>query len=150
MTAHVLAIAEEPEDEPRLYSKGFQDRVPVDEVAPGQLTAHAWFIRWGRWQGTRPSSPGLASIEGLYVKAGTPPSTAPMASDPTLMAIEVVVLDMPIPHRDTMCMLYVRRLTPYTICRSLKPGLRYESWPNWIFSCRAMAQRMAYEIGYSL
>lgn len=121
-------------------------------MAPGQENLHAWLIRWGRWQSTRRASNALASIEGLYNKAGSPPSTAPMASDPTLMAIEVAVIRMFIQHRDTLRMFYVYRWTPHTVCRAIKPrpGLRYEAWPAWIFSCRAMVHQHAYDLGYCL
>jgi hypothetical protein len=136
----------EQEEKPR------QDRIPVDVVAPGQENLHAWLIRWGRWQNTRPASHTLASVEGLYNKVGTPPSTAPMASDPTLMAIEVAVVGMLTPHRDTLQMFYIKRFTPYTICRAIKPrpGLRYESWAAWIFSCRSSVHQRAYDLGYCL
>ena len=146
MTA-TIAMTEEKQ-EPRLYSRGYADRTPVDEIAPGQLKAHAWLIRWGRWQSESKGRAGLASVEGLYNKVGSPPSTAPMASDPVLMAIERAVIKMPEQHRRTLGLLYVRRFTPYTVCRDL--GLRYECWPAWAFACRAMLQRLVSEDGYGL
>ena len=68
------------------------------------------------------------------------------------MAIEVAVIRMIVQHRDTLRMLYVFRWTPYTICRQIKPrpGLRYESWASWIFSCRAAVHQHAYDLGYCL
>jgi hypothetical protein len=59
-----------------------------------------------------------------------------MAADPKIMAVERAVIYMPAQHGSTLRMLYVRRLTPTSICKALH--LRYEGWPAWIFACRAM------------
>lgn len=112
----------------------------MDEVAPQHADIHLLFIRWGRWNWERKGrGTNLASAESLYSKVTTPPSTAPMMADPTLMALERVVIRMPAQHGLTVRLLYIRRYTPYTICSAVRPRLRYEAWPAWVFSCRAMA-----------
>lgn len=129
----MAAEEEETPIRPRL-----QDRIPVDEVAPQHAEIHALLVRWGRWNWTRKGGTALASAESLYCKVTTPPSTAPMASDPALMALERVVIRMPAQHGITVRKLYIFRWTPYTICSFVRPRLRYEAWPAWVFSCRAM------------
>lgn len=119
-----------------LYSRGYRARTPVDEVDPDQAYLHERLIRWGLWACSKAQGRGLASIEGLYNKAGTPPSTAPLSADPAIMAVERAVTRMPKEHRDTMRRLYVYRMTPTSICQMVR--MRYEAWPAWVRVCRAM------------
>lgn len=138
-----MAMATDEQDEaPRLYSKGFSMRTPVDEVAPQHEALHGLLIRWGRWV-SQPRGKGssVVSANSLYSgSGGTPPSTAPMSADQQLIAVERAVLRMPAQHADTVRMLYVRRLTANSICQAMR--LRYESWPAWSFSCRAMVRNL--------
>jgi hypothetical protein len=130
-------LAEEEEEKPRLYSKGFKDRVPVDEVAPQHMVAHGLLIRWGLWCNSRSSGSSLASAEALYSGKGMlPPATAPLGADPQVMLVERCVIRMPMQHGDTLGMLYVRRLSPSSICRAM--NLQFERWPKWIFDARCM------------
>jgi len=132
----ILAMAGE-EEQPRLYSKGFSDRVPVDVIAPKHFVVHSQLVRWGTWSWSRGRGSSLASAESLYSgKGGTPPSTAPMAADPQIMAVERALIRMPMQHADTLRMLYAQRLTPGSICKALH--LRYEGWGSWIFMARCM------------
>ena len=68
-----------PEEEKLLWSRGYSMRVPVDVVEPQHARVHELLIRWGTWANSRAARPGLASVEGLYGKAGTPPATAPLS-----------------------------------------------------------------------
>lgn len=142
MNAPLLAMAAQKEEETRRPRR--QDRIPVDVVSEDHNALHALLCRWGRWQGERSyRGSTLASVESLYEKVSTPPSTAPMAADPMLMAVERAVIGMPKAHRETIRDLYVYRWTPYTICSAIRPRLRYEAWPAWIRICRCMvANRM--------
>lgn len=134
-----LAVVEFEEESPRLYSRGFRDRVPTDQVAPQHIVVHGQLLRWGRWSMTRRHGSSLASAESLYSgKSGTPPSTAPMVADPQIVAVERAVINMPMEHADTLRMLYVRGFTPGSICKALH--MRYEGWTHWVFACRAMCR----------
>jgi hypothetical protein len=135
MKPMAMAI-DEPDDPPRLYSKGFRMRTPVDDVAPQHVGVHGLLIRWGRWVSQRGKKSSLPSFSLYSGTGGTPPSTAPMAADIQLVAVERSVLRMPMQHADTVRMLYVRRLTANSICQAMR--MRYEAWPDWSFSCRAM------------
>ena len=136
-----MAMASDEEDEqPRLYSKGFRMRTPVDEVAPQHEALHGLLIRWGRWVSQRGKNSSLPSLPLYSGTGGTPASTAPMAADLQLVAVERAVLRMPMQHADTVRMLYVRRLTANSICQALR--MRYEAWPDWAFSCRAMVRNL--------
>jgi hypothetical protein len=108
----------------------------VDEVAPQHVPIHGRLLRWGIWNRTRRNNAGLASIEGLYTKCGTPASTAPMAADPDLVAIERAVLHLPMQHMDAIRRLYVKNESPFTVCRVLH--MRYEAFPEFMFTARAM------------
>jgi DNA-directed RNA polymerase specialized sigma24 family protein len=131
-------------EEPRLYSRGYSERTPIDEIAPQHEEVHSLLVRWGGWVAKKHGKRSLASIEGLYSKS-TPPSTAPEASDSGLMDVERAVLRMPKDHRKTVVLLYVRRFTPTSICSVLH--LRYEGWPAWAFACRAMVRNLLRRYG---
>lgn len=136
MTYDVLPEAEE--EKPWKAQWRWRDRTPVDEVSPQHEAVHALLIRWGLWNSGRSRGNKLASAESLYCKVAMAPSTAPLGSDPSLMAVERAVIRMPLPHRRTMCMLYVYRWTPHTVCRQIRPGLRFEAWAEWVHTCRCM------------
>jgi hypothetical protein len=134
------------EEEPRLYSRGYRMRTPVDEVAPQHRQVHELLTRWGAWCRVRGARRGLLSVEGLYTTAGMPPSTAPLSSDPQIMRVERAVLRLPLPHLRTLRWLYVSLWTPLTICKALRPPLRYEAWPAHIATCRSMViNRMRFQ-----
>lgn len=145
MTAALLAEADE--ELPRLYSKGYEMRVPVEEVAPEHAKVHELLVRWGRWAGSRGRRVGLVSIEAFYTKGGTPPATAPLGADPLLMEVERAVLRMPSAHRNTIRMIYVYRWSPSTVCGAVKPRLRYEAWPEWARTCRCMVVNLLRQAG---
>ena len=146
MSAFLLA---EEEQLPRLYSKGFKDRTPVDEIPLRQIPVHELLIKWGRWAGQRAKRMGLLSIEGRYTKGDTPPATAPLSADLLLIDVECAVLRMQKAHRDTLRMLYVYRWSPCSICGALRPRLRYEAWPEWALDCRAMVVNLLKREGIS-
>ncbi len=126
-------------EEPRLYSRGYRMRAPVEEVAPQHERVHQLLIRWGCWASSRAAKRSLASIESLYTRGGgTPASTAPIAADRTILAVERALIGMPDEHEKTLRRLYVYRMTPLAICKMMRPPLRYEAWPGHIFLCRAM------------
>ena len=132
--AAVLAMAEV-----RLYSRGYSMRAPVDEIAPQHEQVHALLCRWGAWASTRSSAGrSLASVEGLYRRAGTAPATAPLAADKAILAVERALIGMPNEQETTLRRLYVYRMTPLAICKMMRPPLRYEAWPGHVFVCRAM------------
>jgi hypothetical protein len=160
-------LAEEEEEKPRLYSKGFKDRVPVDEVAPQHMVAHRLLIRWGLWCNSRSSGSSLASAEALYSGKGMmPPSTAPLGADPAVMAVERAMIRMPMEYcllsippiihklhlplkRKNMPkrigasglplkLLYAWRWSPTAICAALVPRVRPEEWTGHIHKRRAM------------
>jgi len=137
VSALAVSADDEQEDEgPRLHSRGYVDRVPLDVIAEQHLGVHALLIRWGLWSGSRGSA-SLASVEVFSTgKGGTPASTAPMSADPQIMAVERAVLRMPTQHRSTVRMLYVQRLTVLSICKAMH--LRYEGWEPWIYTARCM------------
>jgi hypothetical protein len=120
----------------RLYSRGYRERTPVDEVKPQHRRVHELLIRWGIWAGARVRNRSLASVEGLYTKAGTPASTAPLAADPQIMEVERAVIRLPNAHLLTMRLLYVNRWAPLSICQRVR--MRYEAWPEHVSCCRSM------------
>jgi hypothetical protein len=137
----MLAMTEE-EESPRLYSRGYIFRAPTDEIAPEHLKVHELLVRWGLWVRRRSESSSLASIEGLYTKAGTPAATAPLSADPKLAAIELAVAGiMLLQHRRLLIMLYVFRQSGYTICRAIK--LRFEAYPQETHRARELVIQRA-------
>jgi hypothetical protein len=146
-----MAAQEEKQSWPR-----WQDRTPVDVVAPQHQAIHALLIRWGLWAVNRAKGRSLASIESLYTKERTSSSTAPLSADPMLMAVERAMISLPEEARATLVWIYADRLAPISICSALgelrrskfrrgeKPprwavmGLRYEGWSAWAFLCRSM------------
>ena len=133
------------EEAVRLYSRGYRDRTPVDEILPQHREVHAHLIRWGMWAGARGRNRSLASVEGLYTKAGTPASTAPLSADPKIMEMERAVIRLPEAHRLTVRLLYVSRWSPVSICQRGK--MRYEAWPEHIATCRAMVVNLLRRYG---
>lgn len=126
------------EEQIRLYSRGYRLRAPVDEIAPQHEPVHALLCRWGSWASARRAGRTLASVEGLYTKAGTPAATAPLAADKSILAVERALVGMPGEHEATIRRLYVYRMTPLAICKMMRPPLRYEAWTGHIFTCRCM------------
>lgn len=121
----------------RLYSRGYHNRTPVDEILPQHREVHAHLIRWGMWAGGRSRSRSLASVERFYRKeSNTPASTAPLSADPQIMEMERAVIRLPDAHRLTVRLLYVNRWAPVSICQRTR--MRYEAWPAHIATCRAM------------
>lgn len=126
-------------EEVTLYSRGYRNRTPVDEILPQHLRVHELLVRWGMWSGARSRTRSLASIESLYTKAGTPASTAPLSADIVIMDVERAVIKLPQepdPYRLIIVLLYVRRYAPVSICQTVR--LRYEAWPERIATCRSM------------
>lgn len=124
-------------DGPRLYSKGYRNRTPTEEILPQHREVHARLVRWGLWAGGRSRSRSLISIESLYRKeSNTPASTAPLSADPQVMEMERAVIRLPEAHRLTVRLLYVNRWAPVSICQRTR--MRYEAWPQHIATCRAM------------
>jgi hypothetical protein len=132
----MLMATGKEEEAVRLYSRGYRNRTPVDEILPQHREVHAHLIRWGMWAGARGRNRSLASIEGLYTKAGTPASTAPLSADPQIMDMERAVIRLPAAHMLTVRLLYVNRFAPVSICQRAR--MRYEAWPDHIATCRAM------------
>jgi hypothetical protein len=128
-----------------LYSKGYRNRTPIEEILPQHRDIHARLIRWGMWAGSRGRSRSLASVEGLYTKAGTPASTAPLSADPKVMEMERAVIRLPEAHRLTVRLLYVNRWSPVSICQRTK--MRYEAWPAHIATCRSMVVNLLRRYG---
>lgn len=126
-----LALA--ADDEPRLYSKPV--RVPVDIVAPQHEDIHADLEKWGRWNRERMRSRSCASAESVYERTRTPSATVEEV-DLRSVAIEKAVLRMPEQQRDTTRLFYVQGVSPNGICRMF--SLRYEAFPQWMFTCRSM------------
>jgi hypothetical protein len=121
----------------RLYSRGYRDRAPVDEILPQHRAVHAHLIRWGMWAGGRHRGRSLASVERLYRReSNTPASTAPLSADPQIMEMECAVIRLPAAHLLTVRLLYVNRWAPVSICQ--RSRMRYEAWPAHIATCRAM------------
>ena len=131
-----MLMASPEEEEKLLWSRGYSMRVPVDVVEPQHARVHELLIRWGTWANSRAARPGLASVEGLYTKAGTPPATAPLSADHQVIACERAVIRMPKLLRDTVRRLYVFRLSPLTVCQYAR--IRYEAWPRHVAICRSM------------
>lgn len=131
----------EEKEEPRLYSRGWKPNellAPADDViAPEHAKAHELLIRWGLWARKRAPSTSLASLEGLYNRAGTPAATAPLAADPRIAAVELAVIGVPLPtHRRLLLMMYVLRMSNYTICRACK--LLFQTYPQETYLARQM------------
>lgn len=167
MTAALL-VGEDEERWPRLYSKGYEDNVPTDDVPERHLAQHALLLRWGSWARVRANSGGAGgSVEALYRRGGgTPPATAPAGTDPELMQVELAVLRMPAESAVmrfrwavesgkrtrhavrlqapglTLRLLYVHQWGPSTVCIALIPQLRPRAWIEHIATCRAMVQNM--------
>jgi hypothetical protein len=139
LTYALLAEEPEKEEKPRLWSRGFKIRAPLDEVAPEHAKVHELCVRWGLWVRRRSPSTSLASIEGLYSKGGTPPATAPLSADPALAAVEMSVQRiMLFQHRRLVIMLYILRCSGYTICRAIR--LPFEAYPGETYRARSMVQ----------
>lgn len=132
----MLMATGKEEEAVRLYSRGYKERTPVDDVKPQHRRVHELLIRWGTWASARSRNRSLASIEGLYTKAGTPASTAPLGADAQIMDIERAVIRLPNAHLLTVRLLYVNRWAPVSICQRVR--LRYESWPEHVDCCRSM------------
>lgn len=149
MNAKVLATEfEEEKDRSTVWhwTPRRKVRVPVDEVAPQHESVHGLLLRWGAWNRQRSAGSSLASIEATYTKGDTPPATAPLDCDPDIMAAERAVIRMPKEHGATIRMIYVRRFSPFTICRAMR--LRYEDFPRWVFTARAMVRNLLHRQGY--
>jgi hypothetical protein len=139
LTYALLAEDPEKEEQPRLWSKGYNVRAPVDEIIAEHALIHALLIRWGLWVRRRSPSTSLASIEGLYSKAPTPPATAPLSADSRLCAVELVVRDIVfLQHRRLLIMLYVFRCSGYTVCRAIK--LPFEAYAGETARARGMVR----------
>jgi hypothetical protein len=140
----------EQKEEPRLYSKGWKPRnllTPADDVImPAHEKVHELLIRWGLWARRRAPSTSLASLEGLYNKAGSPPSTAPLSADPRIAAVELAVIGIPLSlHRRLLLMMYVLRQSNYTICRACK--FPFKGYPAETFRARQMVvERLPYSV----
>lgn len=123
----------------RLFSRGYSERfVPLSDVPVHHTRVHAELVVWGRWNSTRRKLSSLGSLESLYVKCGTPPSTAPLAeSAPAFcMEIERSVIRMPTKPRRALRLLYVARYAPSSICSSLH--IRPQNYSAFMSICRAM------------
>jgi len=136
----MLLITEEKE-EPRLYSRA--PRCPADVVDPKHQEIHAELERWGAWNAERYRAGESGSVESRY-REQTPPATGQNV-DPRMIQIERAVLWLPPQHRDTVRMFYVSRQDARTICRVFT--LRYESFGQWMFTCRAMVINVLRQIG---
>lgn len=117
---------------PRLYSKPV--RAPVDEISERHGQIHAELERWGAWNADRYKAGTSGSVESRY-REQLPPATG-QDVDPRMIQLERAVLAMPAQYRDTVRMFYVSRMDPRTICRVFT--LRYEVFPAWMATCRAM------------
>ena len=136
---------------PRLYSRA--QRVPVDVVAPQHEDVHADLERWGRWNRERMRSRGCASAESVYERTRTPGATIEEI-DLRSVAIEKAIIGMPEDCRKTLrwyyfdagylCLKAARNRRPGMPCPTIAQiicwmlTLRYEAFPQWMFTCRAM------------
>lgn len=131
----------EEKEKPRLYSRGWKPNqllAPADDViAPEHAKVHDLLIRWGLWARKRAPSASLASLEGLYTKAGTPPATAPLAADPRVAAVELAVVGVAHPvYKRLLLMMYVFRMSNYTICRACK--FKFTAYPQETYQARQL------------
>lgn len=134
------AVLKMTDEAPRLYSK--QQRVPADVVAPQHIEIHADLERWGQWNRDRYEPGTCASAEKKYDNTGgreTKKATVALPQNPQLRLIDRTLRHMAMrvpPHAECLKLFYVKRSTPFVICRALV--IRWEDFPTWMFDCRAM------------
>jgi len=134
----VELVAEEVVALPRLFSRGYRDRTPTSDVPPEHVQIHAELVVWGNWNRTMRRRASLGSLESLYIKRGSPPSTAPLEGNAPhfCVAIERALLRMAAKQRRALRMLYVVRYTPMAICDALR--IRPERYAAFMRIARAM------------
>ena len=135
----LVELVAEPElPRPRLFSRGYRERTPVSDVPPEHVQVHSELIVWGNWNRTMRRSASLGSLESLYVKRGSPPSTAPLEGSAPRFCVEIerALLRMAAKQRRALRLLYVVRYSPMSICDALR--IRPESYAAFMRIARAM------------